>query len=105
MTRPKKWYLDGAEEEDGIVLRTSDGLAKKPNANSPLGVILMVSVASEEERGKFSQDEAVYVSYSYSYSPCMSRVAAYIASCTYTYVYSYSYHVSLSLYKISHKLN
>lgn len=62
MTRPKKWYLDGAEEEDGIVLRTSGGLVKKPNANSPLGVIMKVSVASEQDRGKFSEDEAVYVS-------------------------------------------
>ena len=62
MTRPKRWYLDGAEEENGIILCNSDGPYKKPNAGSPLGVVSMVSVATDENKGRFSKEEAVLVS-------------------------------------------
>ena len=63
MTRPKRWYLDGAEGENGgIILCNSEGSYKKPNASAPLGVISMVSVATDENKGRFSRDEAVLVS-------------------------------------------
>ena len=69
MTRPKRWYLDGSdEEENGMILCNSDGPYKKPNASAPLGIVLMVSVATEENKEKFSKEEAVLVSEINSYS-------------------------------------
>ena len=67
MTRPKRWYLDGSEEENGLILCNSDGPYKKPNASAPLGIVLMVSVATEENKGRFSKEEAVLVSEINSY--------------------------------------
>ena len=54
--------MDAVEDEDGIVLHNSDGPYRKPNASSPLGAISIVSVATEENKGRFSEDEAVLVS-------------------------------------------
>lgn len=44
MTRPKRWFVAAAEEDDkALVIENNDGLVKKPNAIRPLGKILMVS--------------------------------------------------------------
>ena len=45
MTRPKRWFLAAAEDDDkALVIKNNDGLIKKPNAIRPLGKVITVSI-------------------------------------------------------------
>ncbi len=61
MTKPKKWFLEKDPEDEKVVLMSSSGPLKKPNATQSLGAIRSISVPSDSTCGKYGANEAVMV--------------------------------------------